>query len=262
MKRYRTDAMMPPGALAIEIMNQTVWLLPQAAIYWPARKVLFVADVHLGKAASFRQHGQPVPMGTTTETLNRLSVSLDLTQARHLVVLGDFLHSAAIRKSVSTLTAIRAWRAAHSALHITLIQGNHDRHAGDPDPGLAIDVVSAPWMLGPFECRHEPCDGASGQFWFAGHVHPAFTLKISAGEKIRLAGFALGTHGCVLPAFGAFTGAHSYELQPGDVCFVIAQDQVLRVPAQAVQTRRKLAHKDVRALLAEPENDDLGQCPN
>lgn len=253
MSTNRIEALLAPGALAIEVEGQTLWLLPQAAVYWPAQKVLFVADVHLGKAASFRMQGQPVPMGTTTDTLNRLSAALAATQAEHLVVLGDFVHSAAIRKSLSTMAVIRDWRARHGRLRITLIRGNHDQHAGDPEPGLAIDVVPEPWALGPFECRHEP-GGATGRFWLAGHVHPVFTLKSRAGDKLRLTGFALGEHGCVLPAFGAFTGGHAYDLAPDDACFVIAQDQVLKVPAKAVQTPRKLVRRDVRALQVNAEN--------
>ncbi len=249
MSKLQTAEPMPPGALSINIASQTVWLLPHAALYWPDRKVLFVADVHLGKAASFRQQGQPVPQGTTTDTLNRLSAAIDATQARHLVVLGDFMHSAAIKKSVPTLAAIGAWRARHSAMHLTLIRGNHDQQAGDPDPGFAIEVVSEPWVLDPFDCRHEPPVGASDRFWLAGHVHPVFTLKSRAGDKIRLTGFALSQSGIVLPAFGAFTGGYPYALNPDDACFVIAQDEVLKIPRQAVHTRRKPAQRDVRALL-------------
>jgi len=36
----------------IEHCGQTLWLLADKAIYWPARRALLVADLHIGKAAS------------------------------------------------------------------------------------------------------------------------------------------------------------------------------------------------------------------
>eukprot|EP01036_Dinobryon_divergens_P015919 gene15919-21571_t len=53
--------------------GQTVWLLPEHALWWPDGQVLFIADLHLGKAATYRALGQPVPSGTTAENLRRLS---------------------------------------------------------------------------------------------------------------------------------------------------------------------------------------------
>ena len=47
-------------------------LLSERALWWPAERMLFVADLHLGKAASYRALGQPVPGGTTQENLARL----------------------------------------------------------------------------------------------------------------------------------------------------------------------------------------------
>jgi metallophosphoesterase superfamily enzyme len=44
-------------------------LLPEKAVFWPAQGMLIIADIHFGKAASFRAQGIPVPRGTTTENL-------------------------------------------------------------------------------------------------------------------------------------------------------------------------------------------------
>ena len=51
-------------------------LMPERAAWCAQSETLFVADVHLGKAATFRARGLPVPQGTTTETLTRLSQAL------------------------------------------------------------------------------------------------------------------------------------------------------------------------------------------
>ena len=55
----------PPGTpLVIAYAGEAVWLLPEHALWWPAQRVLFIADLHLGKAATYRTLGQPVPAGT------------------------------------------------------------------------------------------------------------------------------------------------------------------------------------------------------
>src|SRR5512140_483642 len=85
------------GALEVVLCNERVQLLAQRALFWPRERALFVADVHLGKAASFRAGGVPVPRGSTASDLERLSVLVARTGAQRLAVLGDFLHAAAGR---------------------------------------------------------------------------------------------------------------------------------------------------------------------
>ncbi len=70
-------------------------LLPQRAVFDPAERTLFVADVHFGKAAAFRALGAPVPKGTTADNLARLTALMEATGAARLVVLGDLLHARA-----------------------------------------------------------------------------------------------------------------------------------------------------------------------
>jgi hypothetical protein len=81
----------------------------RARLWWPACRVLFVADLHLGKAATYRALGQPVPAGTTRENLARLSALLLHYQPTQLVFLGDFLHAAQAR-TPSVLDGLAAWR--------------------------------------------------------------------------------------------------------------------------------------------------------
>ena len=112
--------------LRVEVGGATLVLLPERAVYVPDLHTLLVADVHVGKAASFRSLGVPVPHGTTAGTLDRLSAVLAASGAHRLVVLGDFVHA---RRSftIETLQALQRWRMVHEALSITLVRGNHDR---------------------------------------------------------------------------------------------------------------------------------------
>jgi uncharacterized protein len=139
--------------LAITYAGHTVWLLPEHALWWPEGRVLFIADLHLGKAASYRALGQPVPSGTTAENLRRLSELIEHYVPTQLVFLGDFLHAREAR-TASVLSQLEAWRQSHASLNCTLVRGNHDSRAGDPPPGLNIQVVDEPYLVGPFAACH------------------------------------------------------------------------------------------------------------
>ncbi|MGE7993513.1 ligase-associated DNA damage response endonuclease PdeM [Pseudomonas sp. NPDC089554] len=214
--------------LAVEHCGETLWLLPDKALYWPARRALLVADVHIGKAASYRALHQPVPRGTTEATLARLDQLLGLYACEQLVVLGDFLHASAAQ-APAIQARLLAWRQRHAGLHMVLVRGNHDRHAGDPPGQLAIEVHEEPWLMEPFALQHEPLAHPSHPV-LAGHVHPVCLLRGKARQRLRLPCFALGPQVSLLPAFGEFTGGWNIEAQPGSRLFVVGDGQVWALP--------------------------------
>jgi|APMI01.1.fsa_nt_gi DNA ligase-associated metallophosphoesterase len=218
------------GALEITVAGERVVLLPERALWWPAQHTLLVADLHWGKAAAFRAAHIPVPMGTTSSDLARLSSALDATAATHLVVLGDLLHSYSGRHD-ETLRTIAAWRARHAAMRITLVRGNHDRHAGDPPPALEIACVDAPLVLGPFCGVHEPLERPEG-YVLCGHLHPSVTVQGRGKQRARLPAFVFGATMGVLPAFSSFTGGGMYTREAQDALYVIAGSDVLALPAE------------------------------
>jgi len=225
----------PPGAVP-----GTAWftlpagagrlqLWPQKAAFDPDLGLLLVADAHLGKAVSFRRLGVPVPEATTTDALARLDGLLQATGAQGIAFLGDLLHSARSH-AAGTQAAVLAWRQRHPALQLTLVRGNHDRHAGDPPAALGVQVVDGPLRLGPWALTHEP-EAVPGAYALAGHVHPCVVLGGRGGDRLRLPCFHFGPEAGVLPAFGPFTGMHALPNQPGQRRFAIADDQVLALPA-------------------------------
>jgi DNA ligase-associated metallophosphoesterase len=209
-----------------EVAGEGLLLLPERAAYWPARQTLFIADFHLGKAASFRHAGIALPSGTTGENVERLGRALHRTHAKHVVFLGDFLHSAEGR-AAATLARFGAWRAARKSIELTLVRGNHDRKAGDPPAEWEIACVEEGGTLGPFVLNHEPGPSRGG-YALAGHVHPAVRLT-GDGESLRLPCFWFARRYGVLPAFGAFTGSAVVRPRSGDQVFVIAEQEVLKV---------------------------------
>ncbi|HET7461976.1 MAG TPA: ligase-associated DNA damage response endonuclease PdeM [Longimicrobium sp.] len=213
--------------LETELAGERVVLLAEHALYRPAAGTLLVADPHWGKAAAFRAAGLAVPGGTTSEGLERLSRALDRTGARRLVILGDLFHARTAR-SAATLQAAAAWRARHPHLPVTLIRGNHDRHAGDPPPELAIEACEPPCHDPPFLYTHHPAPMDAG-YVLAGHVHPSVTLRGVGRQRERLPCFHFGPRVGLLPAFGAFTGTADVAVTPGDRVFVVAGERVIQV---------------------------------
>lgn len=212
-----------PGSLSTVIAGEDVQLLGARALFWSRQKTLFVADVHLGKAATFRHAGIAVPPGSNRESLARLADCVRLSGADRLVILGDLLHSKAA-KNEHTLASLGAFCRQHRHLAIQLVRGNHDDRAGDPPSDLAIDIVDEPAPLAPFALCHVPQTVADLHV-LAGHIHPAINLRGKL-DRMRVACFWVGKHTTVLPAFGAFTGTWIVEPAAGDLLYPVAEQQV------------------------------------
>lgn len=212
----------------VEAGGTVLRLLAQRAVFLPEHGALLVADAHVGKAVSFRRLGVPVPGGTTSETLNRLSDALAATGAQHVIFLGDLLHSARSR-AATTWAAVARWREAHAQLELTLVRGNHDSHAGDPPVEWRVRCVDEPLRIGELALCHHP-QPVAGAYVLAGHVHPAVLLGGRGYDRLRLPCFHLGAQVGVLPAFGAFTGMHVMPRGEAERVFVIAGDEVRALP--------------------------------
>lgn len=211
------------SAVAVRVAGENLLLLPEKAVYWPAEKMLIIADIHFGKAAAFRALGVPVPRGTTSENLAGLDALVAQHGAERVVFLGDFLHARAAHAS-STQLAMLAWRQRHPDLALMLVRGNHDLHAGDPAAALGIELVDEPHHVGPFAFCHHP-DVETQGYVLAGHVHPVYVLA-TRFDALRLPCFVVGQERMILPSFGSFTGGHAVKPEHGDNIYVTSGDAV------------------------------------
>lgn len=210
------------------VARQELVLFPERAALWVERRTLLVADAHVGKAATFRANGIPVPRGTTTDALSRLDATIARTGARRVLFLGDLLHASEGRVP-ETLAALASWRSRRRSLELVLVRGNHDRHAGDPPDELRVIPIDAPLVEPPFVFAHHPVRSDQG-YVVAGHLHPGAQLTGPARERLRLPCFWFGADSAVLPPFGDFTGLAGIAPAPEDRVFVIAEGTVMRVP--------------------------------
>jgi uncharacterized protein len=206
-------------------------LLAGRALLLPAARALVVADVHFGKAATFRARGVPVPQGTTTDNLQRLERLLASTAATSLVFLGDLFHAREAHAR-DTLAALRAWRARHPQIDMVLVEGNHDRHAGAPPLNLDLRVEQEPWLFAGLALCHHP-QHVPGHHVLAGHLHPCVRLHGGANDSVRLPCFWVRPSMTLLPAFGEFTGGAPIVREPGDRVVALADDRLFPLPALA-----------------------------
>jgi len=194
-------------SLRFDAAGETLWLLPEGAVWWPAGRTMFAADLHLGKGAAFRAQGQPVPAGSSASTLARLHDLVVMHDATQLAVLGDFWHGL----DGLTPALLDAVAAFAERIPTVLVLGNHDRRIHPP--GLPLHAVHGTLALGPFTAGHEPPPFGTPGFTLAGHWHPAVLLGNRAGDRLRRPCFVCYPHALVLPAFGGLTGSLTLRRQ-------------------------------------------------
>ena len=216
-------------------------LLPERAVWAPGAKTLFVADLHLGKAATFRALGAPAPTGVSEETLRRLAELIETISAQHVVALGDFTH-ARPAMTPGLLKSLCAWRRRWSSLAFTVVLGNHDRGAGQFYSDCGFACADAPALIGGIECRHHPIarDNVSGPLALAGHVHPVVRLNGPGRDSLRTPCFVMSERQIVLPAFGEFVGGSLVTSGEGERALIATTRGVFDVTRGAGGAARRL----------------------
>jgi DNA ligase-associated metallophosphoesterase len=218
---------MIPNAKSINLKHQRLWLLPQKAVYWQKKKMLLVADLHIGKSGHFRSNGIPVPQQVNSSNLERLDQLIEQMDPRHLIFLGDLFHS----KLNEEWQQFKGWRQQYPGIEVTLVIGNHDilsknhYHASHIsvfkrltiDPFLLVhDIETIPESVDP--TTHYP---------LGGHIHPALQVKGKGRQKMKFPCFYFGEQAGILPAFGQFTGTAIIQPAEGDRTFLVVENQIL-----------------------------------
>lgn len=172
----------------------TLIALPTGALWWQARRLLCVSDLHLGKSdRAARRWGMLLPPYETADTLARLDADIAATRPEIVVCLGDSFDD---RQAADALCEEHlSWFARLMAGRRWLwIEGNHD-----PGPLTLGGSYLTEFRDGPLAFRHIAQSVASGEV--SGHYHP----------KARVAGvtrpcFLVDANRVILPAYGTFTG--------------------------------------------------------
>jgi DNA ligase-associated metallophosphoesterase len=213
-----------------------VVLLPGRAAFLPATRTLLVADLHLGKAATFRKAGLAVPEGSAQADLGRLVRLVHETRAARLLILGDLFHARS-GCTPPVLAEFAAARSRFAGTFVGLVIGNHDRALGRVPPELGIDSCLRTLDEPPFHFVHDPATGLTEPdrtaFTVAGHLHPRLAIAGPGGERLAERCFVAEEHLLLLPAFGSFTGGHRIDPAPARRLWVARDDGVVEVTRRA-----------------------------
>ena len=168
------------------------------ALWWPDRRLLVVADLHLGKAERMaRRGGALLPPYETRDTLARLEAEIAALDPGTVLCLGDSFDDDAAAAALAEDETL--WLARLMAGRRWLwVAGNHD-----PGP---IDLGGshlAAWRAGPLTFRHIAEPGARGEV--SGHYHPKARLA-PGGTHVARPCFLIDRARAILPAFGTYTG--------------------------------------------------------
>jgi len=213
----------------LQIAGEPIELLGDRALYWPARRRLLIADLHLGKADIFRRAGIGLPAGGTTHDLERLSQLLHDNDARELWVLGDVVHGPAHHSAWHQQWM--TWRRDHAATRVVAVAGNHDRAL--PESQLELEILSGDCVEdAPFALRHEPAPHAQLHV-ICGHLHPLAALP---GMRRRWPAFWLREGMTILPAFSHFTAGVVAEPESGEQLVVCVEGDVVAMPVHRQST--------------------------
>jgi len=169
------------------------------AAWWPAERMLIVADMHLEKGSALAKRGSMLPPYDSAATLARLNRLVVRHRPKRLVALGDSFHDigAGDRMEAGAMAALMALAAG---LDVIWIAGNHDPEIPAALPGERLAELS----VGGLVFRHEPQRGRqTGEI--AGHLHPAAKV-VSERGRVRRPAFVSDGSRMVMPAFGSYAG--------------------------------------------------------
>ncbi len=207
-------------------------LLPGRAALLPDDATLLVADLHLGKAASFRHAGLPVPEGSSSADLARLGQLVSDTAAVRLVILGDLFHTSS-GCTPAVLEEFARFRRRIDHVEVVLVEGNHDRRVRISDE-LGIDRIAKSIEQPPWLFVHEPPPMlAEGRIHCCGHLHPRLSIRSPSGDRLTQRCFVEEPRLWVLPAFGSFTGSSVVPIKATTRVWAAGDDAVVDVTRMA-----------------------------
>ena len=206
-----------------EVKGEVLSLLPEKAMLWQDKKMLILADLHLGKITHFRKQGIPLPKEVELDNFDRFSYLILNYPIDTILILGDLFHSDYNSEWQNFLKFINQFPEKN----FILVKGNHDILDPALYVGENLELHEHSLEIGPFSFTHIP--EKNKLFNICGHIHPSVRLKGKGLQRLKLSCFYFKENQAILPAFGSFTGTHRLEPTTGDIIFAIGGERVIRV---------------------------------
>jgi uncharacterized protein len=209
--------------MKIELLDETLTLWPQKAVFFLKRQMLLLADLHFGKVNHFRKAGIPLPTKANNRNAERLIHLISKTRPQRIVFLGDLFHS----HYNEEWEVIGQIRKHYAHIRFELVMGNHD--VMSPHQYAKYDIgLHTTLKEGPFLFTHEPLEQVNtAHYTISGHLHPGVRLLGAGRQSLLLPCFWFGKNQAVLPAFGSFTGLARIQPKREDKIYIIAEEKII-----------------------------------
>lgn len=199
-----------------------VWLDSRLALWFAVERLLVIADLHWGYAASHRARGNLVPWWGDDEIETQLHALLEDYQPAEMIWLGDIVHAAEggaraeafMRASSTPVTLVagnhdRRWRAPTTR---SLTRGNYFFHHGDQTPEVPASCLEV-----------------------VGHHHPAVSWGDGAGSRLKLPALVVSARRLVLPAFSPWAAGTPWSLRAAgnEILWAVSPTRIFALPRAA-----------------------------
>lgn len=197
-----------------------VWLDSRLALWLAKERLLVIADLHWGYAASHRARGNLLPWWGDEEIEQRLEALVRDYQPVEMLWLGDVVHAAEggaraeafLRRSAVRITALagnhdRRWRGASET---RTTRGRYFFHHGDAACAVPADCIEV-----------------------IGHHHPAISWTDGAGSSLKLPALVVGESRLVLPAFSPWAAGAPWTSERNETLWAVAPTRIFALPSTA-----------------------------
>lgn len=209
----------------IEFAGERIILNNRRSIYWPGKQMLIFSDIHLAKAAHFRQNGIFVPRNVILKDLEALKELILHYNATTITVLGEFL-LAGINSDTKFFSE---WAGSFPLLHWNIVKGNHDNSMTENNTNGIFQIYDS-LFIEPITIVHQPEPEQS--FTISGHLHPGVIMKASYGQSLKVACFLVSENRIILPAFLRYPGLDTgFQKKSNEKVtpYVVMDEGVIRV---------------------------------
>jgi hypothetical protein len=225
----------------VHLAGERLLLDPHGALFWPARALLAVADLHLEKGSAAAARGSLLPPWDTGVTLDRLALLLRRYTPRTVLALGDSFHDDGGSQRLQPHEKARL-AAMTGAAEFVWVRGNHDPTSPEGIGGIS----AAEWRDGPLSFRHQ-ASGGPVVAEICGHHHPKAQVP-ARGTVVSRPCFVFDGRRLMLPALGAYSGgldvrdpAIAALFPRGGRVFLLGRERLFSFPLAGAVARRASA---------------------
>jgi metallophosphoesterase superfamily enzyme len=200
-------------------LRPDIWLDSRLALWLAELRILVVADLHWGYAASHRVQGNLLPAWGDAEITSRLRALITDYEPAEMIWLGDSLHTLVGSDGANNFLQT-------CEVPVSIVSGNHDARWN-----RAKDRFSVLRSNYFFHHGDQPRARPAETIEIIGHHHPAVAWYDGAGTRLKMPALIMSPHRLVLPAFSPWAaGVPWISNANGETIYAITPKRIFTVP--------------------------------